>query len=175
LALNTPNYLFHSENAAEIEEKIFLRNGMTILNSKNSNYSSHNTRNRYRRNQILNKAPADELLVGFESDEEAISKSFNDNIEITQGDIILPNNIDKYGLKRNKRRVIIHNQYGNPTRWPNRTIPYQFDTDANDILRNKIKSAIDIWHKYTCIRFEPYSPQKHIYHKSKVVIRNRGQ
>lgn len=35
--------------------------------------------------------------------------------------------------------------------------------------------AVRIWHENTCIRFEPYSPESHPNHRSRVLIKNRGQ
>ena len=32
--------------------------------------------------------------------------------------------------------------------------------DPDDSLRKKVMSAIGLWHKNTCIRFEPYSKEK---------------
>jgi hypothetical protein len=55
----------------------------------------------------------DELLNEY--DEVANSKQANKNV-------------------RRKRRVINKVQYGIPTRWPNKTIPYEFDYDASNNL-----------------------------------------
>jgi hypothetical protein len=64
------------------------------------------------------------------------------DITIIQGDIIVPNfhkinNNSSEKFKdnnknaRKKRRIITNNQFGTPTRWPNKTIPYEYDTDAS--------------------------------------------
>lgn len=42
-------------------------------------------------------------------------------------------------------------------------------------LKEKFYIAIRIWHENTCIRFEPYSPESHPNHRSRVLIKNRGQ
>jgi hypothetical protein len=53
---------------------------------------------------------------------------FDHDVDIIQGDII----VDKMtNNNRKKRRVIATNVSGSPTRWPNRTIPYEFDYDAS--------------------------------------------
>lgn len=53
-----------------------------------------------------------------------------------------------------------------------------FWLDSNliaETLKRKFFTAVNLWHQSTCIRFEPYSPLKHPRHRSKVLIRNRGQ
>ena len=45
----------------------------------------------------------------------------------------------------------------------------------DEILKSKVLTAIKIWQQHTCIRFEPYSLDTHSAHRSKVLIRNRGQ
>ncbi len=98
----------------------------------------------------------------------------SNNISIIQGDIIVDNWASNNNKSRKKRRIIANNVLGNPTRWPNRTIPYEFDFDATESLKKKVLTAIDIWQQNTCVRFEPYSPSMHEFHRSKVLIRNRG-
>ncbi len=66
-------------------------------------------------------------------------------------------------------------QFGNPTRWPRGIVPYEFDMDGSALLKKKFLDATKIWEEQTCIRFEPYSPFKHTEHRSKVLIKNRGQ
>ena len=122
--------------------------------------------------QRKNSVNHDEILLlnGVEMDEFLIDS----NISIIQGDII----VDKWSFNnktRKKRRIIANNVLGNPTRWPNRTIPYEFDYDASnllsikqfnklicfilfyfhfyfkaDALKKKVLTAIDIWQQNTC-------------------------
>ncbi len=55
------------------------------------------------------------------------------NISIIQGDIIV-DNLSLSNKTRKKRRIIANSVLGNPTRWPNRTIPYEFDYDASNLV-----------------------------------------
>lgn len=63
------------------------------------------------------------MLVNVESDEFSF---VGENNILVQGDIIEP-----IRPKREKRRIINDSLYGNPTRWPNNTIPFEFDYDAS--------------------------------------------
>ena len=51
---------------------------------------------------------------------------------------------------------------------------FHFESKAESV-RARVESAISLWHENTCIRFEPYSTIKHKDHRSKVLIKNRGQ
>ena len=41
--------------------------------------------------------------------------------------------------------------------------------------KKKAYVAMAQWHRHTCLKFEPFSYSKHKYHRSKVLIQNRGQ
>lgn len=66
------------------------------------------------------------MLVNVDSDEFSF---VGDKNILIQGDIIEP--ISRPVSKREKRRIINDSLYGNPTRWPNNTIPFEFDFDAS--------------------------------------------
>ncbi len=122
----------------------FLRNGMNVFSrdtafDKDEEDHNNNNNNRNRLN-----VPADELLLlNVDQDETSSDSGFGSNINIIQGDIIVPPNAPslnddeaadddgKEKKRRKKRRIITNSQFGYPTRWPNRTIPYEFDYDAS--------------------------------------------
>ncbi|CAF0722715.1 unnamed protein product [Brachionus calyciflorus] len=143
-------------------KKLFFKNGMNVFGQieHEENLPPRNPEN---------LVPVDELPLfrnGRHLDSESIST--------IQGDMILDEPEILYSNSRSKRRIITTNLFGNPTRWPNGIIPYEFDIDASDSLKTKFQMAIQIWHQHTCIQFEPYSSTLHPNHRSRVLVKNRG-
>ncbi len=98
---------------------------------------------------------------------------FDEETGISEDDILVDERQKNHSIQ--KRRIIRTEQYGIQTRWPNNTIPYEFDYDASDLLKTKFHTAINLWQEHSCVRFEPYSPAKHPHHKSMILVKNRGQ
>ncbi len=103
----------------------------------------------------------------------SLRNEYDEQIDISGDEKILEGVKNKQSRK--KRRIITTEQYGMETRWPNSTIPYEFDYDTSDLLRAKFQAAINLWQDHSCIRFEPFSRARHSHHKSMILIKNNGQ
>lgn len=84
-------------------------------------------------------------------------------------------------INRPKRKIIAETSpFGDSNRWPGGVIPYVFTSNIGrnyfsrkspdqyrvffviDFgVRQRVMTAIQHWHQRTCIRFEPYNPQRH--------------
>ncbi|UJR34094.1 hypothetical protein I4U23_021504 [Adineta vaga] len=95
---------------------------------------------------------------------------------VAYGDILVPKEeIESLGFKRTKRKVIAEtNRFGSSNRWPGGVVPYDFLSNIDDRVRQKVLRAIQHWHQRTCIRFEPYNPQRHWDISAKITIEDRG-
>jgi len=56
------------------------------------------------------------------------------------------------------RRAVIRKKIH---KWPNATVPYDFDVNFPLTGRRKVLRAINHWHKKTCIKFIPHTGQKY--------------
>jgi hypothetical protein len=97
-------------------------------------------------------------------------------------------------INRVKRKVIAEtNYFGGSNRWPRGVVPYEFTSDigrlsfiletfiVDDIsfktdyrVQQNVLNAIQHWHQHTCIRFEPYDPQRHGDIDAKITIEDAG-
>ena len=77
-------------------------------------------------------------------------------------------------VHRSKRGQILYES--TTTRWPNKTVPYEFSTSAplTDLVKQRFYRAVQHWQQFTCLRFEPFNPLKHKSYLSKLVVANRG-
>jgi len=67
---------------------------------------------------------------------------------------------------RKKRKAIAASRY----RWPNNRVPYEISSTFTSSERALIMSAISDYHRYTCIRFAPYTSRD----TNRVVFQNGG-
>ncbi|KZC10613.1 PREDICTED: zinc metalloproteinase nas-13-like [Dufourea novaeangliae] len=68
-----------------------------------------------------------------------------------EGDILFPAHLEKNGLKAESAR------------WPRGVVPYMISPYFNEKQRKLIFEAIDDYHRYTCIKFKPYTGEENDY------------
>ncbi|XP_033322886.1 hatching enzyme 1.2 [Megalopta genalis] len=68
-----------------------------------------------------------------------------------EGDILFPPQLGKNGLKAESAR------------WPSGVVPYIISPYFNENQRKLIHDAMNDYHKYTCIKFKPYTGEENDY------------
>ncbi|XP_020723542.1 zinc metalloproteinase nas-4-like [Bombus terrestris] len=68
-----------------------------------------------------------------------------------EGDILFPPQLEKNGLR------------AEAARWPGGVVPYMLSPYFNSAQRNLIYEAMNDYHKFTCIKFKPYTGEESDY------------
>ncbi len=79
-----------------------------------------------------------------------------------------------FAVHRSKRGQILFES--KETRWPDKTIPYEFSSISplTPLVKQRFYQAIKHWEHLTCIRFELFDPQRHKTYLTKLLVANRG-
>lgn len=125
------------------------------------------------------------------SEEKQLEKIVNNRLRnaIVDGDVFVYSD-----HKRTKRKIINEYEFGKPTRWPNKTIPYEYDPKfciyidfnkgglkKNELeirfcqakeMRKLFERAMDHWQTFTCVKFEVFDRVKHSNYRSYIYVQN---
>ncbi|CAF0843095.1 unnamed protein product [Brachionus calyciflorus] len=105
-----------------------------------------------------------------EPSEEKNSQTISEiDEDVIEGDILLRK---EDTIDRSKRKIIneINFRKDQPTRWPQKIVPFEFAPNFPPDMRDLFLEAVDHWQKYTCIKFEPYDQDKHPLHRSRLYV-----